>query len=132
MPPKKPYTNSKTSDRRLASGARPTAFLKSQQERLVAKTKGINNSKNTGSKETKFKLFVGNLGPDLSEDLLRRSFAQYASLCLIEVPKNPRGFGFVGFEDPKDFLRAFKEMQGKYVGQHPCTIKRANGGGGSS
>jgi len=35
-------------------------------------------------------------------------------------------FGFVAFSDPEDFLKAWKEMDGKYVGNRPVKLKRAD------
>lgn len=36
-----------------------------------------------------------------------------------------KGYGFVAFADPEDFLKAWKEMDGKYVGSRPIRIKKA-------
>jgi RNA recognition motif-containing protein len=132
--------NFKASDRRLASGARPEAFLLSQRKDNINIVKRDTTpttkpaTTTTASSDHKkpqgkvFKLFVGNLGSDASEDVLRRAFSQYGSLVTVEVPMSKgenKGFGFVGFTDTNDFLKAFKEMNGKYVGHHPCVLKRA-------
>ena len=37
-----------------------------------------------------------------------------------------KGFGFVSFAQPKDFLSALKEMNGKYVGNRPVKITKSN------
>jgi RNA recognition motif-containing protein len=132
--------NFKASDRRLASGARPEAFLLSQRKGNInvvqrdstptTKSTTITTVLNDQNKPQGkvFKLFVGNLGSDASEDILRRAFSQYGSLATVEVPMSKgenKGFGFVGFTDTNDFLKAFKEMNGKYVGHHPCVLKKA-------
>lgn len=77
-----------------------------------------------------FRLFVGNLGPDANDALLTGAFGKYASLRKVKVPVDKRtgankGYGFVAFESADDYFRAFKEMNGKYVGQHPVQLKRA-------
>lgn len=36
-----------------------------------------------------------------------------------------KGFGFVAFADPEDYLKAWKEMNGKYIGSRPCRLKAA-------
>ncbi len=36
-----------------------------------------------------------------------------------------RGFGFVSFLDANDCLRAIKEMNGKYLGSRPITVRRS-------
>ncbi|KAL4260491.1 RRM domain-containing protein [Pleurotus pulmonarius] len=35
-------------------------------------------------------------------------------------------YGFVAFSDPEDFLKAWKEMDGKYVGNRPVKLKKAD------
>ena len=77
-----------------------------------------------------FRLFVGNLGPDGNDELLKEAFQKYPSMSQVHVPidrkttKN-KGFGFVAFGKSEDYLRAFQEMNGKYIGQHPVQLKRA-------
>ncbi|RCK56331.1 putative RNA-binding protein C22E12.02 [Candida viswanathii] len=77
-----------------------------------------------------FKLFVGNLGPDGNDELLRTSFEKYKSMSQIYVPIDKKtglnkGFGFVAFAKSEDYLHAFQEMNGKYIGQRPVQLKRA-------
>ncbi|KAI3406395.1 hypothetical protein KGF56_000876 [Candida oxycetoniae] len=77
-----------------------------------------------------FRLFVGNLGPDATDELLRNAFQKYTTLSNVHVPidsksKKPRGFGFVAFASANDYLQAFKDMNGKYIGQYPVQLKRA-------
>ena len=36
-----------------------------------------------------------------------------------------RGYGFVSFKDPADFMKALKEMNGKYIGNRPCKLKKS-------
>lgn len=77
-----------------------------------------------------FRLFVGNLGPDANDQLLVEAFEKYPSFVKARVPRDKRtdknkGYGFVAFSSAEDYLRAFKEMNGKYVGLHPVQLKRA-------
>jgi len=37
-----------------------------------------------------------------------------------------KGFGFVSLLDPKDFVKALKEMQGQYIMNRPCQLKRSD------
>ena len=65
-----------------------------------------------------FRLFCGDLGNDVSEDVLTRAFNKYPSFLKAKVVREKktnksRGFGFVSFKEPKDFIRAMKEMNGK-------------------
>jgi RNA recognition motif-containing protein len=60
---------------------------------------------------------VGNLGNEVTDDGLKRAFTQYKSLSKARVVRDKRnmkskGYGFVSFLEPQDFLRAMKEMQG--------------------
>ena len=36
-----------------------------------------------------------------------------------------RGFGFVSFKDPDDFIKAMKEMNGKYIGNRPVKLRKS-------
>lgn len=121
---KKRFT-SKSSDRRLAGGKRPENYLHSIQNRKV------NTEANENEKwdPKHYRLFVGNLGPDANDALLLSAFSKYSLMSKARVPigkdgKN-NGYGFVAFADSKDYLAAFKEMNGKFVGQRPIMLKRA-------
>jgi len=77
-----------------------------------------------------YRIFVGNLGHEVTDDGLKRSFMQYKSLNKARVVHDKRndksrGFGFVSFLDPQDFIRALKEMNGKYVGNRPCKLTKS-------
>lgn len=37
-----------------------------------------------------------------------------------------KGYGFVSFKDPKDFLNALKEMNNKYIGNRPVKVTKSN------
>lgn len=150
---KKPrVTNFKSSDRRLAAGIRPESFLLSQQHQNVnispaiqkhqpiikgTKTKNNKNKKNHNTDPTldewdpaHFRLFVGNLGSDANDIILLKSFGIYPSVTKVKVPMDKnganKGYGFVAFSDPNDYLKAFKELNGKYIGHNPCVLKKAN------
>lgn len=154
MPPKssKSLTNLKSSDRRLASGRSAASYLHSslaqaknekfqykpaptQVDPNLTVKREVGDSKWTDPSllewdPNHFRLFVGNLGPDANDELLYRAFSKYPSLSKAKVPMNKKknenkGYGFVAFADSGDYLKAFKEMNGKYVGQHPVQLKRA-------
>ena len=76
------------------------------------------------------RLFIGDLGNDVSDATLAAAFEKYPSFSKARVVRNkdgkPKGFGFVAFADPHDFLRAWKEMDRKYIGSRPCRIKKAD------
>lgn len=65
-----------------------------------------------------FRIFCGDLGNDVNDELLTRTFNKYPSFMRAKVIRDKRtgkskGFGFVSFKEPQDFIRAMKEMDGK-------------------
>ncbi|GAA5979558.1 hypothetical protein JCM10908_002968 [Rhodotorula pacifica] len=82
-----------------------------------------------------FRLFIGDLDPAISDDSFRSAFSgdRFPSFVKSKVIRDKytnkgKGYGFVSYSDPEDFLKAWKEMNGKYVGTRPVTIKKANAG----
>ncbi|KAH8719471.1 hypothetical protein GQ44DRAFT_623206 [Phaeosphaeriaceae sp. PMI808] len=76
------------------------------------------------------RLFIGNLAGEVTDDSLHKAFSKYPSLVKSRVVRDKKStksksYGFVSFSDTDDYFRAFKEMNGKYIGSHPVTIKRA-------
>lgn len=77
-----------------------------------------------------FRLFIGDLDPALSDDLFVQAFSgvRYPSFVKAKIIRDKytnkgKGFGFVSYSDPEDFLKAWKEMNGKSVlsASHPRT-----------
>lgn len=67
-----------------------------------------------------FRLFCGDLGNDVTDEVLIRAFSKYPSFQRARVVRDRRtnktkGFGFVSFADPQDFIKATKEMNGKFL-----------------
>ncbi|RWS01609.1 RNA recognition motif protein 2-like protein [Dinothrombium tinctorium] len=65
-----------------------------------------------------FRLFCGDLGNDVTDEVLNRAFNKYPSFLKAKVIRDKRtnktkGYGFVSFKDPQDFIRAMREMNGK-------------------
>ncbi|KAI0268272.1 hypothetical protein BC834DRAFT_868682 [Gloeopeniophorella convolvens] len=77
-----------------------------------------------------FRLFVGDLSNDVSDDVLSSAFDKYTSFQKARVIRDRLSqkakYGFVAFSDPEDFLKAWKEMDGKYVGNRPIKLKKAD------
>lgn len=78
-----------------------------------------------------FRLFCGDLGNDVTDEVLTRTFSRYPSFQMAKVVRDKRsnktkGYGFVSFKDPSDFTRAIKEMDGKYVGSRPIKLRKSN------
>ena len=78
-----------------------------------------------------WRLFVGNLGPEVSDPLLLSSFQNSYPSCSKALiirdwkSQKSKGYGFVTFSEGKDFLKALKEMQGKWIGNRQCIIKKS-------
>lgn len=78
-----------------------------------------------------FRLFCGDLGNDVTDEVLTRTFSRYTSFQKARVVRDKRsnkskGYGFVSFKDPADFTRAIKELNGKYVGSRPIKLSKSN------
>ncbi|KAL2810854.1 hypothetical protein BJX63DRAFT_401078 [Aspergillus granulosus] len=77
-----------------------------------------------------FRLFVGNLAGEVTDDSLLKAFSKYTSIQKARVIRDKRtqkskGYGFVSFSDGDDYFKAAREMQGKYIGSHPVLLRRA-------
>ncbi|CAI7657930.1 unnamed protein product [Penicillium glandicola] len=77
-----------------------------------------------------FRLFVGNLAGEVTDDSLLKAFSRYASVQKARVVREKRtqkskGYGFVSFSGSDDYFKAGREMQGKYIGSHPILLRRA-------
>jgi len=77
-----------------------------------------------------FRLFVGNLAGEVTDESLHKAFARWPSLHKARVIRDKRstkskGYGFVSFSDGDDFFQAAREMQGKYIGSHPVLLRRS-------
>jgi hypothetical protein len=77
-----------------------------------------------------FRIFCGDLGNDVNNEILSRAFGKYPSFLKSKVVRDKRtnktkGYGFVSFKDPTDFIRAMREMNGKYVGSRPIKLRKS-------
>lgn len=117
------------------SAKKAATYLHSMQSQTSTSSSTKQNSKINSDSAPKwnskhFKLFIGNLGPDGNEELIKKSFEKYKSMSQVYVPIDKKtnlnkGFGFVAFVKSDDYLHAFQEMNGKYIGQRPVQLKRA-------
>lgn len=77
-----------------------------------------------------FRIFCGDLGNDVNDEVLSRAFNKYPSFVKAKVVRDKktnksRGYGFVSFKDPQDFIRAMRDMNGKYVGSRPIKLRKS-------
>lgn len=78
-----------------------------------------------------FRIFCGDLGNDVTDEVLTRTFNKYSSFQRAKVIRDKRtnkskGYGFISFREPQDFIRAMREMDGRYVGTRPIKLRKSN------
>lgn len=78
---------------------------------------------------TQFRIMVGNLAGEVTDDSLAKAFAAYgvakARVVREKRTTKSKGYGFVSFTDGEQGFKAAREMVGKYIGSHPVTIQRS-------
>lgn len=77
-----------------------------------------------------YRVFCGDLGNDVTDELLTSTFEKYASFVKARVIRDKRtnkskGYGFVSFKDPIDYAKAIKEWDGKYIGCRPIKLRKS-------
>ncbi|RHZ74350.1 hypothetical protein Glove_226g12 [Diversispora epigaea] len=77
-----------------------------------------------------FRLFCGDLGNEVTDEVLYKAFCRYSSVQKTKVIRDKRtgkskGYGFVSFKDADEFVKAWKEMNGKYVGNRPIKLRKS-------
>lgn len=77
-----------------------------------------------------FRIFCGDLGNEVTDELLARTFRIYPSFQKAKIVREKasnksKGYGFVSFKDMNDYIRAMKEMNGKYVGNRPIKLRKS-------
>ncbi|KAL3369548.1 hypothetical protein AABB24_010072 [Solanum stoloniferum] len=80
--------------------------------------------------ENDFRLFCGNLGNEVNDDVLSKAFSRSPSFNMARVVRDKptgktKGYGFVSFSNPSDLVVALKEMNGKYVGNRPVQLQKS-------
>ena len=80
--------------------------------------------------ENDYRIFCGDLGNEVSDHVLANAFRKYASFAKAKVVRDKitgksRGYGFVSLTKEGDYIRAMREMQGKYVGNRPIRLTRS-------
>ncbi|KAL1561315.1 RNA-binding protein 42-like [Salvia divinorum] len=80
--------------------------------------------------ENDYRLFCGDLGNEVNDDVLSKAFARFPSFNMARVVRDKRtgktkGYGFISFANPSDLVGALKEMNGKYVGNRPIKLRKS-------
>ena len=87
-----------------------------------------------------FHVFVGDLSPEVSDEVLAKAFAAFGSMSDARVmwdmnSGKSRGYGFLAFRDKTDAEQAIATMNGEWLGSRAIRVNWANqktqsGGGG--
>ncbi len=77
-----------------------------------------------------FRLFIGNLAGEVTDESLLKAFSKYESVQKARVVRDKtttksKGYGFVSFSNGDQYFQAAKDMQGKYIGSHPVLLRRS-------
>lgn len=78
-----------------------------------------------------FSVFVGDLGPEVTDYLLLTAFqGRYTSCRMAKVVMDPgtgvsKGYGFVRFGEESDKIRALSEMEGQQLGSRAIRVSEA-------
>ncbi|CAA0840858.1 RNA-binding (RRM/RBD/RNP motifs) family protein [Striga hermonthica] len=80
--------------------------------------------------ENDYRLFCGDLGNEVNDDVLSKAFSRFPSFNMARVVRDKRtgktkGYGFISFANPTDCVAAIKEMNGKYVGNRPIKLRKS-------
>ncbi|KAJ7972296.1 Polyadenylate-binding protein [Quillaja saponaria] len=74
-------------------------------------------------------LYVKNLDPDVTQELLLEKFSVFGKIASLVVAKDEnglsRGFGFVNFDNPEDARHASEAMNGTQLGSRTLYVARA-------
>lgn len=77
-----------------------------------------------------YRVFVGDLGNDVTDELLKSTFERYPSFVKAKVVRDKRtskskGYGFISFKDVHDYAKAIREWDGKYLGNRPIKLRKS-------
>ena len=80
--------------------------------------------------EKDFRIFAGDLGNEVTDEVLSNAFKKYPSFVKAKVIRDKKtlkskGFGFISIMNMDDYIRAMREMNNKYVGNRPIRLKRS-------
>ncbi|KAF2858828.1 RNA-binding domain-containing protein, partial [Piedraia hortae CBS 480.64] len=117
---------------RGAAGTQDGAQTKGEKKKTVIRKGGGQTWEDKTLLEwdpTQFRIMVGNLAGEVTDDSLAKAFAAYgvskARVIRDKRTTKSKGYGFVSFLDGEQGFKAAREMVGKYIGSHPVTIQRS-------
>ncbi len=108
------------------------AVEKKRKEKCMRKSAGeiwVDPSLNDWP-EDDYRIFCGNLGNEVSDEVLANAFRKYSTFQRAKVVRDKRtgkskGYGFISIRSVEDYIRAMKEMEGKYIGNRPVKLTKS-------
>jgi hypothetical protein len=82
--------------------------------------------------ENDYRIFVGNLSNEVTDQALFQHFHKYPSVAKAKVvrhnnnPEKSKGYGFVSFLDPLECAKAIREMDQTFLLSRPVRVKRSD------
>ncbi|CAG9317780.1 unnamed protein product [Blepharisma stoltei] len=81
--------------------------------------------------ENDYRAFVGDLGSEVTEEKLKNAFRKYPSVLKVKIVLDKRsgeskGYGFISFGSVDDYIKAMKEMNGKYICNRPIRLLKSD------
>ncbi|XP_068628278.1 RNA-binding protein 1 isoform X1 [Battus philenor] len=73
------------------------------------------------------KVYVGNLGTNASKYEIEKVFSKYGNIRNVWVARNPPGFAFVEFEDPRDAEDSVRGLDGTRCCGTRIRVEMSNG-----
>ncbi|XP_021952767.1 RNA-binding protein 1 isoform X2 [Folsomia candida] len=77
--------------------------------------------------DVRCKVYVGNLGNNASKTELEAIFSHYGPLKNVWVARNPPGFAFIEFQDPRDAEDAVRNLDGTRIGGCRVRVEMSTG-----
>ncbi|KAL3214714.1 hypothetical protein MRX96_034695 [Rhipicephalus microplus] len=104
-----------------AGGEEAGTSKKRKKEKRLLRTAGQQTWEDSSLNEwdtDDFRIFCGDLGNDVTDEVLIRVFGKFPSFLKAKVVRDKRtnkskGYGFASFKDPGDFIKAMREINGK-------------------
>jgi len=80
--------------------------------------------------ENDYRIFVGNLSADVTDQQLYNHFAQYPSIAKAKVVRDKegesKGYGFISLLKPLECAKAIREKDQSWLGSRPIRTKRSD------
>ncbi|XKL65769.1 hypothetical protein PGB90_009189 [Kerria lacca] len=73
------------------------------------------------------KVYIGNLGDSASKHEIESSFNKYGPLKNVWIARNPPGFAFVEYEDPRDAEDAVRGLDGTRLCGNRIRVEMSSG-----